>query len=32
MVVRGRVGEGGTMAELTSQRYEVKDMAEALEL
>lgn len=24
--------EGGTMAELTSQRYEVKDMAEAIEL
>src|SRR5499427_5104356 len=32
MVVRRRAGEGGTMAELTSQRYEVKDMAEAIEL
>ena len=28
----GERGEGGTMAELTSQRYEVKDMAEAIEL
>src|SRR5207244_11849829 len=29
---REREGEGGTIAELTSQRYEVKDMAEAIEL
>jgi hypothetical protein len=32
MAVRGKEGEGETMAELTSQRYEVKDMAEAIEL